>query len=570
MSRKSLKSLPLFLAFAIVPIIVHTPACKSGNVTDTDEDMGVENPNEDLANVLPGVCTRPYTETVAPMGGAIAVPLAEGGPLYGTMLVLPPGAVSSAAILQIGCGADLALADEVILGPSARLSPDGQTFNKPVELTLPFEPSKLPAGSQVMIAAKSGTQRELFGAGDITVGAKAVTLKITHFSDYQVIARKPGSSGPTKNVDVLFVVDDSPSMTTKQRLLMGGFDKFIRPLEKAGLSYHLAVITTDVGSQVGPGQPWGGSIGSCDTYEGDDGTMQNIPCTGRSDGTSEARGACATYCPDDRFVPTDGKRYITNSGGVTNVPKDMIPDPMGGGMIDNGPLRAFQCMGLVGDGGCGIESPLEAARRALDGHNTNNSGFLRTDSLLAVVFLSDEDDCSVQLTRRNENNPATMDCSTPDANASYECFNIDYRCFARSVSCDQPMNTVGEKTNCRERPSNYLEPVSKYTSFLKGLRPSNRLVVGGIWSLPSPRDGGKVVIARGTGGTATPFLNRAPGMDAACYYGGAMIYFGQAQLRLGAFAASFGDAKQYSVCDPDKLGTSLGELAQQIIDKAMK
>lgn len=561
------KSLPLFLAF----FISNTPACKTNSANNNDVDLGTSDPTEDLASAVPGVCTHPYTQTVAPMGGAVAVPLAEGGALYGTMLVLPPGALSNAAILQIGCGANLAMgSDEVVLGPSARLEPDGQMFNQPVELTLPFDPSKVPAGSEVMVAAKSATQRELFGTGDITVGVKAVTMKINHFSDYQVIAKKPGSSGPTKNIDVLFVVDNSPSMISKQQGVIRNFDKFLRPLEKAGLDYHLAVVTTDIGTQVGPGQPWGGSIGTCDTFEGDDGVMQNIACTSRTGGTSEARNACNAYCADDKFVPIDGKRYITSSGGTTNVPKDMIPDPVGGGMLDNGPVRAFQCMGLVGDGGCGIESPLEAAKRALDGHSASNSGFLRKDSLLAVIFLSDEDDCSVQLTRRNENNPFNRDCATPDENASYDCYNIDYRCLARSITCDQPMNSAGTKTNCKERASNYLEPISRYTNFMKGLRASNRLVVGGIWTLPSIKDSGKVNISRGPGGTGTQFLNRAPGMDAGCYYAGASSFFGQSQLRLSAFAAGIPDAKQYSVCDPDNIDKTLGDLSQQIIDKAKK
>ena len=88
-----------------------------------------------------------------------------------------------------------------------------------------------------------------------------------------------------------------------------------------------------------------------------------------------------------------------------------------------------------------------------------------------MVFLTDEDDCSVQLARRAENNPMTRDCSTPDQEAGYDCFNLDYRCLARSVMCDQAMNTAGTKTNCKERTSNYLDPVSRFVTFFKGAAP---------------------------------------------------------------------------------------------------
>jgi hypothetical protein len=51
----------------------------------------------------------------------------------------------------------------------------------------------------------------------------------------------------------------------------------------------------------------------------------------------------------------------------------------------------------VGTGGCGFEQPLEAARTALVQHIGSggpNAGFLRDDALLAIIFVTDEDDCS--------------------------------------------------------------------------------------------------------------------------------------------------------------------------------
>lgn len=242
---------------------------------------------------------------------------------------------------------------------------------------------------------------------------------------------------------------------------------------------------------------------------------------------------------------------------------------MTGKMIDTGPEKALRCMGLIGDGGCGVESPLEAIKRALDGHRSENDGFLRADALLAVLIISDEDDCSVQLSRRSENNPANRSCAVTDPEA-YDCFNIDYRCFASSVQCDQSMLSTGVKTNCKERSGNYLEPVDKYVSFLNTLRPMGRLVVSGIWTRPSVSEGGKVEIARGSGGTSSPFLNRAPGAGASCAYAADPNIIGQAQLRLSSFAGKIPGSLQASVCDIDNYGLALDRVVQAIKTKLGK
>jgi hypothetical protein len=55
------------------------------------------------------------------------------------------------------------------------------------------------------------------------------------------------------------------------------------------------------------------------------------------------------------------------------------------------------CIATLGTGGCGMEQPLLAARRALVDHaNGPNAGFRRADSVVAIVVMSDEDDCSAE------------------------------------------------------------------------------------------------------------------------------------------------------------------------------
>ena len=102
--------------------------------------------------------------------------------------------------------------------------------------------------------------------------------------------------------------------------------------------------------------------------------------------------------------------------------------------------------------------------------------------MLAVIYITDEDDCSVQLSRRSENNPNTVDCPTGDQNASFSCYNPDYRCIATDIQCDQPMNTLGPKTNCKERMGTRLESVDKYLKFSATCGKIPPLFIGGIWA----------------------------------------------------------------------------------------
>jgi metal-sulfur cluster biosynthetic enzyme len=391
---------------------------------------------------------------------------------------------------------------------------------------------------------------------------------------YGQIGDLPVNARLKKDVDILFLIDNSPSMSPKQAALAQNIPKFIQTIEGTGANYHVGIATSNVGSTIAPGALWGSSnIAGCDTYSGDDGLLQNVSCDTRTSVTPQAKGACSTLCPDNKFVPTDGKRFISKVEGVTNVPVAMEFDPMTNKMVDKGPEKAFKCMALVGDDGCGIEGQLEGAKRALDGHRAENSGFLRSNSVLAVIFITDEDDCSVQLAKRSENNPMTRDCdpSMPD---SYDCYGIDYRCLARSLQCNESMLTEGMKTGCKERANNYLETVDKYVKFFQALRPADRLLVSGIWTLPSITNGGKVQILR-SGGSTTPFLNRAPGTGASCVYQNDQGVFGQAQYRLSQFAAGFGkdsmtgmpNALEVSICDIDNYPQALDNIAKAIEKK---
>jgi hypothetical protein len=90
--------------------------------------------------------------------------------------------------------------------------------------------------------------------------------------------------------------------------------------------------------------------------------------------------------------PTDSTRaecpWLTHSEG--------FPDD--GREADDPPIWAdFGCIASLGTGGCGFEQQLESTLVALTaqaGPGGPNEGFLRPDSLLVIVYITDEDDCS--------------------------------------------------------------------------------------------------------------------------------------------------------------------------------
>lgn len=392
----------------------------------------------------------------------------------------------------------------------------------------------------------------------------------------------------TKDIDILFLLDNSTSMSPKQKAIASAIPTFMQKIDATKANYHIGVITSDIGT-LPPGKTSfpGSTEVRCNTAKGDDGLLQNKPCTSRipaSDQNTEFALACKApttgLCLDASFVPRD--LWIAKDGTSVNV----TPTNPGALTASEIAQRAFQCIGLVGDYGCGVESPLESVKRALDGHLNENKGFLRDNSVLAVIFITDEDDCSVQLAQRQFMDPANTNCGTSNPDPEHKCYNLDYRCIAKSLVCDEPLNSAGLKRNCRERTGNFLEPVDKYVKFLSALRPKEKLILAGIWT-PSIQDfqarggtgDGKLEVDGIMGDFSTNVLNRGEKTKAACYDPDPMMrlttspkgFFGQAQLRLSSFIRKF-DPSVYveqSICDAANYGKALDAIADKVI-KAVK
>ncbi len=247
-----------------------------------------------------------------------------------------------------------------------------------------------------------------------------------------------------RNLDLLFVVDNSGSMKEEQGGLTANFPKFIQVLDQVQggrPDLHLGVISTNVGAG-------NNNIQGC-AAPGDDGhLLQGPPGT-----TCAGINAGAKFISD--IANTDGSRSTNYSGTLDTV---------------------FSCMATLGTTGCGLEAPLESMRRALEPSNAFNTGFIRQNAFLGIVIISDEDDCSMR----------DVTVFNPTANLG----PINFRCTRFGITCDgdPELLNMGARTNCRPNESSQYEyGVNEYINFVRGLKSDpNSIVVAGILGNPDP------------------------------------------------------------------------------------
>lgn len=255
-------------------------------------------------------------------------------------------------------------------------------------------------------------------------------------------------------VDLLFVVDNSHSMQEEQASLRREFPKLIQVLttgERPGQApfspvkdLHLAVVSSDMGLLGVQGVP------GCEGF-GDDGIMKNEP--------GASMPGCQAGYP--RFLT-----YLEGASDPARAAKD------------------FACISTLGTDGCGFEQPLESALKALwpsaDGRvrflgdamgfgelghgDVENLGFLRGDdtpggSLLAIVVVSDEEDCS----------SADTSHFVPEA----------------YLAPDSPLRAQDLNLRCFHNPQN-LYAIDRYVNGFREVRPGreNLVVFGAIVGVP--------------------------------------------------------------------------------------
>ena len=156
-------------------------------------------------------------------------------------------------------------------------------------------------------------------------------------------------------VDVLFVIDNSCSMSEEQSGLGANFASFIEPANNVGVDYQIATITTDVDNCANP-------------------QTADRPAL-------VSQGQCGYFADGNELTANADWRIIDEND---------LPSP----------ADAFGDVALQGVNGSASERGFEAARRALSDPLINgwNGGFLRADADLSIVFVSDEEEQSQNTT----------------------------------------------------------------------------------------------------------------------------------------------------------------------------
>jgi hypothetical protein len=242
-------------------------------------------------------------------------------------------------------------------------------------------------------------------------------------------------------------------MKEEQDNLARNVPVFISALEALpeGLpNVHIGVVTSDLGSgrYEAPGCPG----------QGDRGVFQ-VP-------SPSLLGTC-------KSVPS-GANYLSAVGTKQNF----------AGSISD----AFSCMARVGINGCGFEHQLAAVRRALggdpEGVPPENKGFLRKGALLAIVLITDEDDCSAP-DDTDLFDPSQVYLSDPYGPLdSYRCNEFGHLC--NGVPPPRLMS-ANNLTDCHSNENGKLIAVRDFVTFFKSLKDNpNDVIVAAITGPATP------------------------------------------------------------------------------------
>jgi hypothetical protein len=166
-------------------------------------------------------------------------------------------------------------------------------------------------------------------------------------------------------VDFMFVIDNSGSMADEQTILNANFPAFISGIESivAVDDIHIGVHTTDDGL---PGDPdEGGGLGAPWNLPECVGHLSGL--VGRTGGWHSSNATCAPFA--------EGTNFMTQA--------DDLP-------------VAFDCAARLGISGVYPEKPMETVVEVVEGPldfpGGCNEGYLRDDSLLVIVIITDESD----------------------------------------------------------------------------------------------------------------------------------------------------------------------------------
>ncbi|PCC66957.1 hypothetical protein SAMN02745121_00312 [Nannocystis exedens] len=384
-----------------------------------------------------------------------------------------------------------------------------------------------------------------------------------------------------KDVDILFVIDNSGSMADEQALLAKNFASFINVLEAEDVNanYRIGITTTDSGNPRCPAaqtKPEGGKLvlSSC---------VDRVALGDFTFNMEDSSAACTDVCSltddDLPITPTETaysngekapRNWIERIEGVTNLPEGVST------------VQAFQCFGPQGVSGCGFEQHLESMYKALAlaGQETSatNYGFIRDTAILSIVFITDELDCSYvpQFDEIFKDNKVFWE-NPDDPNAtSAVCFNAGVKCEGAGPQYDSCRSANYDIDGNVDVPDDQavLQPLSKYINFVQNLEDQKKtydlnqeVLVALIAGVPPGYETMDADIIYEE--EADPVENDLFGIGKGCTLPGDPPQTAVPPVREREFAEAFqvgGDRNLFSICQDDYSG-ALQAIANKIRDQ---
>jgi hypothetical protein len=252
---------------------------------------------------------------------------------------------------------------------------------------------------------------------------------------------------PIRDIDIVFMVDNSLSMEQEQDNLKRNFPAFVDELRKieGGLpSLHIGIISSDLGAGSTP------LMGGCGRVAGDRGIFQ-------------AKAGCGLNA---------GEKFITSIPNGTANPTVNFQGDLS---------TVFSCMAGLGTNGCGYEHQLQSTRVALYEMITpENKGFLRENAFLALILITDEDDCSADI----KSDLFTDDMTFAGTAASFRCAQVGHIC--KGVTTMPIGEFSAPLTDCEPNDNGRLIKVQDIVESIRLVkpRPDQQILVSGIFGWP--------------------------------------------------------------------------------------
>jgi hypothetical protein len=344
------------------------------------------------------------------------------------------------------------------------------------------------------------------------VTAPALTFLLWSCNSHPLQTPKPAPVGesaqyreinPISAVDIVFVVDNSGSMSQEQANLARNFPVFMQELALLqGGDFRVAVVNTDLG---------GGAAtmnGECapTTPGGDRGLFCHVRGVDKC-------GMCGVDTSQGRFLRTINPNY---QGAPATLPS------------------VFTCLATMGTSGCSFEHSIGALRNSLT--LPENGQFVRPDAYLAFVLITDEEDCTAP--------PDSQLFANPDPAGDWSL-----RCYTEAVVCNGAHPSAAASNfalnECQVATDGQLTPVNQLVQDILAVKNNDPtlIIAAGIFGWPLP---GQEAAARhrisggGQGGTFT--------MQPVCQSGNGSATPG---YRVKSFVESFPNHATYSICQDD-------------------